>query len=358
MSPGRPPASPKSKRRRCSCSTCRFRAPASIDSRSRWTASAKRRCRSPCRRCRPCPPPPLRPLFPSRRRFLVPSPPLGAYVRLPLLVLAAALALAFDLGGYPLFDPDEGRNAEVAREMAQSNDYLLPHLDGLPYLDKPVVYFAAAAAAMEVLGPGETAARLPAFLATLATLGLLVWFARKHWGADAGWIAALALATMPMPLAYARAAIFDSTLSLCTTAAILCFYEERPVLAWAAMGAGALTKGPVALLVPLAAVVPWALLTGGSLRRIFAWRGIAVFAVVALPWFIAVTTRVPVFPQYVFVRETWQRVMTPSFHRGGPWWYFLPILPVAAFPWIVPALAGLRHWRWGWLVRRENPVAR
>jgi len=50
--------------------------------------------------------------------------------------------------------------------------------------------------------------------------------------------------------------------------------------------------------------------------------------------------------------------MTPSFHRGGPWWYFLPILPVAAFPWIVPALAGLKHWRWGWLARRENPHAR
>ena len=197
-------------------------------------------------------------------------------------------------------------------------------------------------------------------LATLATLGLVAWFARRRWGADAGWLAALALATMPMPLAYARAAIFDSTLSLCTTAAILCFFEERPVLAWVAMGVGALTKGPVALLVPLATVVPWRLLTGGdgSLRRLFDWRGVLAFAVVALPWFVAVATRIPMFPQYVFVRETWQRVMTPSFHRGGPWWYFLPILPVAAFPWIVPALAGLKHWRWGWLARRENPHAR
>src|SRR5256885_8704 len=171
--------------------------------------------------------------------------------------------------------------------------------------------------------------------------------------------AALALATMPMPLASARAAIFDSTLSLCTTAAILCFFEERPVLAWVAMGVGALTKGPVALLVPLATVVPWTLLTGGdgSLRRLFDWRGVLAFAVVALPWFVAVATRIPMFPQYVFVRETWQRVMTPSFHRGGPWWYFLPILPVAAFPWVVPALAGLRNWRWGWLARRGNSHA-
>jgi len=74
--------------------------------------------------------------------------PLGAYVRLPVLLLAAALALGFDLGGYPLFDPDEGRNAEVAREIAATNDYVLPHLDGLPYLDKPIVYFAAAAASV------------------------------------------------------------------------------------------------------------------------------------------------------------------------------------------------------------------
>ena len=63
-----------------------------------------------------------------------------------MLLLLAAVALGWNLNGYRLFDPDEGRNAEVAREMAHSNDYVVPHLDGLPYLDKPIVYFAAAAA--------------------------------------------------------------------------------------------------------------------------------------------------------------------------------------------------------------------
>lgn len=278
-------------------------------------------------------------------------------MRLPLLVLAAVLALAFNLGGYPLFDPDEGRNAEVAREMAESNDYLLPHLNGLPYLDKPVFYFAAAAAVMEIVGPTETAARLPALVFTLVTIAVVIRFARRHWGPDTGWLAGLALATMPMVLAYARTTIFDSTLACCTTIAILAFWEDRPVLAWAAMGIGAITKGPVAMLIPLATLVPYSLLAGRALRRLFPLAGLAVFALVALPWFLAVSARIPDFPHYVFVRETFERVTTTQFRRTGPFWYYLPILPVAAFPWIVPALGRLKNWRWVWLGRKVNPQA-
>ena len=278
-------------------------------------------------------------------------------MRLPVLVLAAALALGFDLGGYPLFDPDEGRNAEVAREIAATNDYVLPHLDGLPYLDKPIVYFAAAAATMEILGPTETAARLPAYLFTLATLAIVVVFVRRRWGADAAWLAALALATMPLVMAYARATIMDSTLSFCTTLAILAFWDERPVLAWAAIGLGSITKGPVAILIPLATLIPYALVTGRQVRRLFPLTGLGVFAAVALPWFLAVSHRIPEFPHYVFVRETFERVTTTRFHRTAPFWYYFPIVPVAAFPWIVPALARCKNWHWAWLARRVNPYA-
>jgi len=279
------------------------------------------------------------------------------YPGLRLLLFLAAVALGWNLDGYRLLDPDEGRNAEVAREMAHTNDYLVPHLDGLPYLDKPIVYFAAAAALMELLGPTESAARLPAYVATLATIGLLVGFARRRWGPDAGWLAGIAYATTLLPLVYARTAIFDSTLTLCTTAAILWLFEERPVPAWAAMAVGALTKGPLAIALPLLVMLPHALATGLPVRRLFSWRALGVFALIALPWFIAVSIRIPAFPYYVVVRETLQRVATGTFHRTAPFWYYFPIVPVAAFPWIVPALARARGWRATWRARGA-PVAR
>lgn len=290
----------------------------------------------------------------SQPATAVPARPIA---RLPTLLLIAIVALGWGLRNHRLLDPDEGRNAEVAREMAATNDYFVPHLDGLPYLDKPVVYFAAAAAAMELLGPTELAARLPAFLFTLGSIALVVWWARRRWGAGAGWIAGIALASMPLVLAYAQETIFDSTLAFFLTAAILAFAEDRPVLAWAAIGAGAITKGPVAIAVPLVALVPWHLLTGRPLRRLVPLAGLAVFALVALPWFLAVTARHPEFPHYAFVRETFERVTTKGFHRTAPAWYYLPILLVGGFPWIVPALARLRRWRWAWLAREVNPGA-
>ncbi len=293
------------------------------------------------------------------------------------------IALAIHLGGFPLLDADEGRNAEVGREMAATNDYVMPRLDGLPYLDKPIVYFAAEAALMEVLGPTELAARLPAYLFTLATAAILFLFARRVWGGETPYIAAIVFLSMPLTIAFARTVIFDSALTFFCVVALIAFYfaiDDAPhpafghllpasgekgtrdtsvespsprvrgeggpkgrvrgwsILAWAAMACGIITKGPVTLLLVLFVVLPYAFYRK-RLRVLFPVLGLLVFAAIVGPWLYGVTRVVPEFLRYVLVTETVERMATKALKRTGPPWYFLPYLIGGALPWSLVALA-------------------
>lgn len=267
---------------------------------------------------------------------------------LTLWLLVVVVVLSIGLGAFPLLDPDEGRNAEVGREMALTNDYVMPRLDALPYLDKPIVYFAAEAAAMEVLGPTELAARLPAFLFTLATAVFVAWFARRVWGPREAMIAAIVTLATPLTIAFSRTVIFDSALAFFITVALGCFYlaiEQQGrwvVLAWAAIGLGVITKGPVAIALPLLVAVPYAIWRkrGGAL---WSWKGLIVFALVIAPWVWAISRAVPDFLHYVVVTETAQRLATKALKRTGPPWYFVPFLIFGALPWSIVLVASHRR---------------
>src|SRR5207245_7327960 len=179
-------------------------------------------------------------------------------------VLAVAVALPFlwGLGRWPLLEPDEGRNAEVAREMLALGRWSVPQFNGLPYLDKPVLLFWLMAAGFRVLGTGELAARLPAALAALATVGLtfaigrLLFPGRRH-----ALLAALIVATTPLVIAFGRLAIFDMPLTALVTAALFCLLRARLggrdrlslPLAGLAMGLATLPSAPLGLVVPLGA---------------------------------------------------------------------------------------------------------
>ena len=259
---------------------------------------------------------------------------------------AVVIAIAVHLGGFPLLDADEGRNAEVGREMAETNDYVMPRLNGLPYLDKPVVYFAAEAAVMELLGPTELAARLPAYLFTLATAAVVFWFARRT-GADP-YVAAIVFLSMPLTIAFARTVIFDSALMFFCTFALVSFYlaiEDRDarwsLAAWAAMGLAMITKGPVTFVLVLFVAIPYAW-RRRALSAIFPLLGIVLFAAVIAPWVWGVMQVVPEFLRYVLVTETAERMATDALKRTGPPWYFVPYLIAGALPW---SLVVLFNWR-------------
>ncbi len=263
--------------------------------------------------------------------------------------------LIYNIDGYPLLNPDEGRNAEIAREMAETNDFVLPQLNGLPYLDKPVLYFAADALSIKMFGASELATRLPSLLFTLMTTGLIFWFGLRELGLAGGATAAVATAASPMTLGLARTVIFDSALTFFVLLAIISFYESFKaarddkselayrwtIVAWAAMAGAVLTKGPIGLAIPLMVALPYA----AWCKR---WRpvgntvGLLLFVSLLLPWIVAVSRRVPDFLQYALVDETLLRLTTTEFHRTGPLWYFIPILLAASLPWSAVALGGWR----------------
>ena len=263
----------------------------------------------------------------------------------------AAITIGVLLGAAPLLDPDEGRNAEVGREMALTNDYVVPHLDGLPYLDKPIVYFAAEAFVMEVLGPSELAARLPAYLFTLATAVIVFWFARKLWAVDEACIATIAFLSMPLVIAFARTVIFDSALTFFIVVAVVAFYfavesDERhwSPIAWIAIAFGVLTKGPVAIALPLFIAIPYSIWRKRA-SRIWSIAGLILFVAIITPWVVAVQHVVPDFLHYVLVTETAQRLTTGALKRTGPPWYFIPYLIGGALPWSIVAIANWRRTR-------------
>jgi 4-amino-4-deoxy-L-arabinose transferase-like glycosyltransferase len=173
-------------------------------------------------------------------------------------------------------------------------------------------------------------------------------------------VAATATATAPLALGLSRIVIMDTVLSFFVVLALVCFFfaveirttspSEAPIrwpwfawtmIAWAAMGLGVLTKGPVALAVPLLVAAPYAIRRRASLA---VWHplGPVLMLAVALPWVLAVSREIPNYLDYVVVTETWARMTTDELRRTEPVWFFLPVLLAGTFPWSIVALSNLR----------------
>ncbi|MGH9455338.1 MAG: ArnT family glycosyltransferase, partial [Terriglobia bacterium] len=151
------------------------------------------------------------------------SPRVNSTLRLPedrsafsrhflFLLIISALFFFLGLGRFPLLEPDEGRNAEVAREMIALRDFITPHFNHLVYLDKPALFFWMVAGSFKVFGLNEWAARFPSAIMALGTI-LLVWLmGRRMFGGRTGFLAACVAASSPLVIAFSRTVIFDMTL--------------------------------------------------------------------------------------------------------------------------------------------------
>ena len=175
-----------------------------------------------------------------------------------MAALAAAVFFT-GLGSGSLRDWDEATYAQVAREMAEGGDWLTPRKDGVPWFEKPPLYFWISAAGMRLLGYGELAPRVGAAVAGVV-LVLLVWrFGARYYGPVAGWVAVLVLVSTPHVVKLAKMGMLDVPLTAASTVGMLAWWrageDRRWLLAWGgALGLAAMLKG--------AAIVPVLLACG------------------------------------------------------------------------------------------------
>jgi 4-amino-4-deoxy-L-arabinose transferase-like glycosyltransferase len=287
---------------------------------------------------------------------------------------AAALWVA-GLGFRGLFNPDEGRYAEIPREILASGDWVIPHLNGLVYIEKPPLQYWATAISEALFGQNAWAARLYTGLCALATVYALWAMIRREWGAVAAARAAIMLGSSLLFVLLGQQLLLDMSLTLYMTLTFVGFcnaqrgerWQGWALLSWAGISGAFLTKGLIAGVLPLFTLILYSALE----RSVAPWgrrlvgRGAHFLGVLCLPWLILIQHRLPQFFEFFFVREHFQRFLTKIEDRYQPWWFFIPILVAGILPWLLPALRSLyvdwrgssarpgfdaRRFAWAWCV--------
>ncbi|MCS0809541.1 glycosyltransferase family 39 protein [Massilia agilis] len=267
----------------------------------------------------------------------------SAYVAVALLL--PAFFFLYGLDAFPLRDNNEGLYAEIAREMLETGNYVVPHLNGVPYIEKPPLLYWLCALSMKLLGPTPAAARLVSAGSMLALSVGLFQFARMHGNARAGVFASVGAASaLPVALV-AHVVLFDPLLTALLGGCLLCYLHSylvhsRKALRWAAflLALAVLDKGGVALALAGGTVALFLLLVRDrqGWRRLFDPAAIAVLLLVAGVWHLAAALMQPGFAWFYFINEHVLRFLgqrQPDDYHHGPLWFYLPRLLLMLAPW-------------------------
>jgi 4-amino-4-deoxy-L-arabinose transferase-like glycosyltransferase len=254
-----------------------------------------------------------------------------------LLLLPAALL--YPTRGFHLLEPDEGRYAQIPKEMLHSGSWVVPTLQGEPYLDKPPLMYWLVALSYRLFGTTPEAARLVPALCVHLTVLAVYLIGRRSVGERAAFWAALLLCVAPGFVSVARFLLLDGLLTLCVTVSVLCGFEAVRtgtlkrgwwIAAATASGLGFLTKGPISEVLLFVPLWVFGFLTrgkGGSAAVRWYWYAVffgVVFAV-NLPWYVAIYLREPQFLKHFFWEHNVMRFLQPFDHLQ-PVWYYAPIL--------------------------------
>ncbi len=267
---------------------------------------------------------------------------------LTLLLIFCALFFFLGLGTFGLTDRDEGSNAEAAREMVASGDWITPTLNGAPRFAKPILIYWLISGSYLAFGVSEFTARLPSALFGTLLVLMQYAFATRMFGPTVGLRAALMLLLNFEVLALGRMVLTDMVLVFFTTLSIFCFFlaasppaGEGRTKRWywgfyIGMALATLTKGPVGVLVPLLAVIPYLLLTGRwreVARECRLLTGTAVFLLIAAPWYAAIVLLHGAGYAESARGDTLTRFFSVIGGHGGTILFYIPILFLGFFPW-------------------------
>ncbi len=279
------------------------------------------------------------------------APPISRALLLLLLVVAAVVWFG-NLEYRKLFHPDEGRYAEIPREMVVGADWVTPRLNAIKYFEKPPLQYWTTAVAYEVFGVAPWTSRLWAALTGFLTVLVVYRAGVRLFGADAGLYAALMLVSSAGFVLAGHINTLDMGLSFFLTAAVAAFLGAQTKrasrkgalwmhVAWAATAGAVLSKGLVGAVLPAGGLVFYTLLTRDweVWRRLRIVTGLFLFLALTAPWFVWVSVVNPEFPVFFFIHEHFERFLTTAHYRYQPWWFFLPVLVLGLLPWttLVPA---------------------
>lgn len=281
-----------------------------------------------------------------------------------LLLIIYALLWFGTLNYRHLIPSDEGRYAEMAREMLVTGDWVTPRYNGYKYFEKPPLQVWATAATFQVFGIGDWQARLWTALTGFLTILVIGFTGARIYNARAGWIAAFVLASSPMWVISGHFNSLDMGLSAFLVAALCSLLLAQAShdktnsrnwmwSCWVFMALATLSKGLIGAAIPVMVFIAYSISSWDwkTWTRLRLFSGTVIYLLITAPWFALVAQRNPEFLEFFFIHEHLQRFTQDAHSRTGPIYYFVPLLLIGALPWILQIPGAIAQ---AWRERRRE----